>query len=78
MEDVAAGKLLVDGVLGHLRHADGAEVVKGCKLLAGGGREDRVQVVDDPREELKEGSNQEEEEEAEEALEMLEMQEEVS
>ena len=30
VEDVAAGKLLVDGVFFHLRHTDGAEVGKGC------------------------------------------------
>ena len=36
MEDVAAGKLLVDGGLRHLRHADGAEVVEGGQLFAGG------------------------------------------
>ena len=48
MEDVAAGKLLVEGFLGHLHHADGAEVGKGCQLFAGGSREDRVGLLDKP------------------------------
>ena len=45
MEDVAAGKLLVDGSLRHLRHADGAEIVEGCQLFAGGRRVARVRIV---------------------------------
>ena len=46
MEDVAAGKLLVDGGLGHLLHADGAEVGEDCKLFAGGSGVDRVRIVE--------------------------------
>ena len=39
VEDVAAGKLLVDGVFFHLRHTYGTQVCEGGQLLAGGVRE---------------------------------------